>query len=95
MPIFGEGHEVKSLNKLLARIKGRVYHKLCDLDMTIHTSKEPLTYENRFSGEERKISVGDKWGNLFDCAWFHFTGTIPESAEDPAIRSALNTVRVL
>lgn len=81
MPIFGEGHEIRSLNKLLARIKGRVYHKLCDLDMTIYASKEPLTYENRFSGEERKISVGDKWGNLFDCAWFHFTGIIPETAE--------------
>ncbi len=81
MPIFGEGHEIRSLNRLLQRIKSRVYHKLCDLDMTIYTSKEPLTYENRFLGEEKKVSVGDKWGNLFDCAWFHFTGTIPENAE--------------
>lgn len=81
MAIFGEKHEIKSLTKLLARIKGRVYHKLCDLDMTIYTSKEPITYENRFSGEEKKVSVGDKWGDLFDCAWFHFTGTIPESAK--------------
>ncbi|HAY97054.1 MAG TPA: alpha-mannosidase [Ruminococcaceae bacterium] len=82
MPIFGQEQEIKSLGKLLARIKGRVYHKLCDLDITVYASKEPLTYENRFSGEERKISVGEKWGDLFDCAWFHFTGTIPETAEE-------------
>lgn len=82
MAMFGEGQEIKSLNRMLTRIKSRIYYKLCDLDMTIYASKEPLTYDNRFSGEERNVSVGDKWGNLFDCAWFHFTGEIPEEYKD-------------
>ncbi|RPJ39346.1 MAG: alpha-mannosidase, partial [Chloroflexi bacterium] len=26
------------------------------------------------------LAIGDSWGGLFDCAWFHFSGRIPESA---------------
>ncbi len=31
-------------------------------------------------GEHRQIGVGDVWGKLWDCAWFHFTGTVPQEA---------------
>ncbi len=31
------------------------------------------------------INPGDKWGELFDCAWFHFTAKIPQSAKDEKI----------
>lgn len=85
MGIFGENHEIKSLDRSLQRLKGRIYHKLCDLEMTIYTSKEPLPYERRTEGEERKIFVGDRWGGLFDCAWFHITGTVPPEGEGKAL----------
>ena len=26
------------------------------------------------------MEIGDTWGDLFDCAWFHFTGEIPAAA---------------
>ncbi|MHC4887126.1 MAG: alpha-mannosidase, partial [Planctomycetota bacterium] len=27
-----------------------------------------------------ELTIGDAWGKLFDCAWFHFRGTVPKSA---------------
>ena len=29
---------------------------------------------------EKTLAVGDTWGGLFDCAWFHFTGSVPAAA---------------
>jgi len=80
--IFGENHEITSLQNALVRLKNHVYYKICDLDMTIYFSKEPLTYADRMKGEKRKVNVGERWGDLFDCAWFNITGTVPKSGEN-------------
>lgn len=62
------------------RIKGRIYARVADMELEIFTSKEPLTFQNRREGEYRRVAPGDKWGDLFDCAWFHCTARIPSSA---------------
>ena len=31
-------------------------------------------------GRRLNLMPGDKWGELWDCAWFHFSGVVPESA---------------
>lgn len=57
-----------------------IYVPVAPLDIHAWCTREPLTYAERTQGAERRFSVGDKWGNLFDCAWFHFTGIVPISA---------------
>ena len=57
-----------------------VYHPVAPLEIRAWCTREPLPYASRTQGAEHTFTVGEKWGNLFDCAWFHFTGTVPDSA---------------
>jgi alpha-mannosidase len=57
-----------------------VYAPVAQLDMRAWCTREPLIYAERTQGVEHTFCVGDKWGDLFDCAWFHFTGVVPDSA---------------
>ena len=50
------------------------------MDIRAWWSEEPLSFDARTTGKALLLNVGDKWGNLFDCAWFHFTATVPETA---------------
>ncbi len=70
----------KQLKDILTRINGMIYEEIGKLDIAAWLSPEPLLYQQRTKGEERQFHVGDKWGNLFDCAWFYFTGKIPPQA---------------
>lgn len=58
-------------------IYSNIYKKICRLDIEAYLSKEPLSWQDRTKGEKKKLQPGDKWGDLFDCAWFHFTGSVP------------------
>jgi alpha-mannosidase len=62
------------------RIEKAIYQPVADLDITAWVTKEPLPYTDRASGTMLILKKGEKWGDLFDCAWFHFTGTVPQSA---------------
>lgn len=65
----------------LERIERTVYEPVADLEITAWCSKEPLPYSRREQGVRRSLKKGEKWGDLFDCAWFRFTGTVPPRAE--------------
>lgn len=68
-------------NEMLKRIKSRVYTVRQTLDTVIYHTKEPVLYKDRKSGTERKLNIGETWGDVFDCAWFHFTGEVPKSCK--------------
>ncbi len=56
------------------------YKNVGGLNCTAWITSEPVSFEQRFSGKEKAINLGDKWAQeVFDCAWFRITGTIPES----------------
>ena len=67
------------------RIKDRVYKKIGDLSMEIYKTKEPVPFYGIANAPFQKIEVGENWGELFDCAWFHFTGDIPSAALGKAV----------
>ncbi len=69
------------LEQTLKRIKDSIYRPVADLDVTIYVTEEPVPFSMKESGTMRKISVGETWGKLWDCAWFHFTGEVPETAK--------------
>ncbi len=68
------------LRETLEAIAAAVYETISPLDIRAWWSEEPLSDGARMTGDPLHLKVGDKWGDLFDCAWFHFTGVVPESA---------------
>lgn len=70
----------KKMSGVLENIKNNIYKYISALDVEIWLTKEPVTFQDRFLGENIKVKVGDTWGQLWDCAWFNFKGKIPETA---------------
>ncbi|MBN1348078.1 alpha-mannosidase [candidate division KSB1 bacterium] len=79
MPKF-MSYTKRQLLSVLNTIRDSIYTEICKLEITALCSKEPLPFMNRETGDRRKLDIGDKWGDLFDCAWFRFSGKIPPSA---------------
>ena len=73
-------HTKTQLSQLLPRIGNAIYEPIADLKITAWRTKEPVPFDQRQSGEKLNLKVGDKWGDLFDCAWFQFAGQAPKSA---------------
>ena len=69
----------RRIKQTVDRMKDTYYTKAGGLRITAYVSKEPLSYEDRMQGEKRELREGDAWGELFDCAWFHFQGVVPEA----------------
>jgi alpha-mannosidase len=70
-----------TLDRTLDDIKRSVYEVVGDLKIEAWRTTEPTPYSRRRSGKRLTLEVGDKWGKLFDCAWFHFTGAVPRTAK--------------
>lgn len=69
---------------VMERIKKSIYEKKAPLDMTVWVTPEPVSFQNRTTGKEKKIAIGESWGGLFECGWFHFTGTVPAETTAPS-----------
>ena len=69
-----------NLDYVLSMIGKMIYSVVGELEITAWKTTEPVPYPQRESGIQIHPKAGEKWGDLFDCAWFHFTGTIPQSA---------------
>ncbi|MBX3010575.1 MAG: alpha-mannosidase [Caldilineaceae bacterium] len=79
MPTF-KPYTTQQLDYALRQIEGAIYTVVAPLAIRAWWSREPLPFSQRQEGAERQLAVGDQWGTLFDCAWFHFTGTVPPTA---------------
>lgn len=66
---------------MLRRTEEEIYQHLCPLTMEVYVTPEPVPFTERTSGERKIVKEGELWGKVWDCAWFHFTGTVPESAK--------------
>ncbi|MFC4597705.1 alpha-mannosidase [Cohnella hongkongensis] len=64
----------------LEKIRKSIYSPIAALEVTAWRTKEPVPFEQRMSGEKAALQPGDKWGELWDCAWFRFVGIVPSSA---------------
>jgi alpha-mannosidase len=60
---------------------GAVYAPLVDLEVEAWVTDEPVPFDQRTSGRSIAPTPGAHWGDLWDCAWFHVTGVLPESAD--------------
>lgn len=80
MPYVKQRHKVVIYNTYNI-IKEKIYAKIAPLEVECYKTKEPVPYAQRTTGEYSKLNINDKWGDLWDCAWFHFKGRVPESTK--------------
>ena len=71
----------KELLNVLNTLGNAVYTRIGTLEITAWVMTEPVPWNQRQTGTQKTLQIGDHWGNLFDCAWFRFSGTIPETGE--------------
>lgn len=69
------------LKDMLDGWKERIYVPIAELRVTAWITPEPVPYEERMSGRRIALTAGERWGGLWDCAWFNFAGQVPESAK--------------
>ncbi len=72
---------MQELPNTLDAIEKAVYQKLSPLIVTIWKTREPVPFEHRCSGERRTLQIGESWGEIWDCAWFHFEGVLPSKSK--------------
>jgi alpha-mannosidase len=49
-----------------------------------------LPFEQREEGDKKRVALGEPWGELFDCAWVHFTGALPSGYDLPDMVLLIN-----
>ncbi|WP_274363165.1 alpha-mannosidase [Paenibacillus thermotolerans] len=70
----------ESLKSMVRRLQESIYVPLSDLKVTVWVTPEPTPFSERYSGRRAELQAGDRWGELWDCGWFHFTGSVPKEA---------------
>ena len=83
---------MRDFQQTLQELKGKIYKKVAPLEAVCGVTSEPVPYADREKLVFRRIGIGEKWGNLWDCAWFRFTGELPSSCSlrDAALRIDLS-----
>ncbi len=75
----------EKLHQMKAFIEGKIYNKIASLEVEAWVTKEPARFSERNKGTYLQLSAGDKWGELWDCAWFRFAGRVPNQAKGEKI----------
>ncbi|MBN1372481.1 MAG: alpha-mannosidase [Anaerolineaceae bacterium] len=73
-------YTLHQLDHALALLQGAIYTVVAPLEIRAWRTREPVPYARRTEGRQLNLKVGDRWGELFDCAWFRFTGQVPPEA---------------
>ncbi|MEC0136743.1 glycoside hydrolase family 38 C-terminal domain-containing protein [Paenibacillus macerans] len=63
----------------LTKLESYIYRPVETLAVTAWVTREPVPYAERKSGKQTELKTGGKWGELWDCAWFHFRGEVPKT----------------
>lgn len=58
------------------------YQTVGGLCCKAYVSDEPLPFTQKLAGKAVTLREGDKWAeDVFDCAWFHITGVLPDTVK--------------
>ncbi len=77
---YAKEQMLAEIKRAIAKIKQGIYVIIGDLSMVAWVTPEPVPYQARMTGAKKVLHIGERWGNPWDCAWFHFSGKIPTSA---------------
>lgn len=77
-------YHTSAMKQFLATISERleraIYTPIGVLQAHAWVTLEPVPFTERIQGQGQSIKIGESWGKLWDCAWFHFTGAVPQEA---------------
>ncbi|WP_130859037.1 alpha-mannosidase [Gracilibacillus phocaeensis] len=76
---------LEKLHRMKDFIEANIYKEIAPLRTEAWVTKEPVSFTEKETGHYLTLAAGDKWGELWDCAWFHFTGEVPSSAHGDKI----------
>lgn len=63
---------------LLQRLRREQYQHVAPLRIERWLTAEPVSYDERRTGERAEVHVGDAWARrVFDCAWMRFSAVLP------------------
>ena len=87
LPAFLFGFRVKQPREYLRlrRIRKRIYTRVAKLDAEILRSPEPTPFHDIDPTGFRKIRPHTPWGKVFDCAWLHIRGQVPDGIQNPYV----------
>lgn len=59
-------------------LENKIDTKIIDVKVEGFVTKEPVLFKDRYNFKLKPFNIGQKWGDLFECAWFYLTGKIKE-----------------
>lgn len=65
-------------NTFRDRVRPEIYSDRIDLNCEYAVSKDPVEFKDRLALSYAPLAKDEKWGENWDSAWFHVTGTVPE-----------------
>ena len=77
---FHHKNSIGQLEAGLHRLRSLIYTPVGQLDVEAWLTPEPMPYDQRKSGRHVELKKGDKWGDIWDCGWFHLTGKLAAEA---------------
>ncbi len=81
MPYYKE-HMRRAIEQKYKMVKEGVYTVVDTLHADVFVTPEPVSFAERTSGRAHyDIKKGEVWGKLWDCGWFHFTGSVPKGCD--------------
>ncbi|MGI4787527.1 MAG: alpha-mannosidase [Janthinobacterium lividum] len=84
-PEITQGPQITRIDHAMACLPEHIYRPLADLTAEAWVTSEPVPFADRQAGTRQEVKKGNVWGKLWDCAWFHFTGTVPSEANGEKI----------
>lgn len=69
--------QIARLKEVYNRLKHEIVIEAVPLTAEGAVTHEPVPYSDRLSLAYQSYKQGDKWGDAFDCGWFHVKGQIP------------------
>ena len=60
------------------RVKEEIYSERVDLQCEYACSQDPVKFPDRLALAYKPLRRGEKWGENWESAWFHITGSVPE-----------------
>lgn len=78
---FNNNYNLRRLGDIksaLKKVEAGIDAEVLKLDIQVAVTKEPVPFADRDQLVYRSLSVGESWGQLFDCGWFRLTGTLAD-----------------
>ena len=81
---------ITRIEKWFARLETLFISNEQNLNAEFAWSKEPTPFSDRLNLEYKLIKEGEPWGQKWESAWFHLTGSVPEKWSGKSVVAILD-----